>query len=211
MPHPILRKNSLVIAGLVAVAGVLVWLFPLFHVVPLKGIQEQQRAAEFDAAAAAAQFWEAKLLPATARAVEVKDLLSALAADANVAPLSQDGAVGSGTFLVKGKGRVTSVEEEAVVVAVDGTTAKVKLFTGLLFGNTVRDATGLLDVSAYANSQDFNDLSTQLNKLVETRISPELRRQATVGRTIRFVGCAELEAGTNADGLSIVPVRVEWS
>ena len=209
--HRTRARKALVIGGVAAILALGAWRFPPFHIVPLKGVQDQQQAAQFDAAAAAAAFWQGKLLPATGGAVEAKELISAWTKDVNLARQLQDGAVGSRAFLVKGTGRVTTVEEEAVVIVVDGTHTKVRLSTGLLFGNTVRDATGLLDVSAYPNSQDFNDLSTELNKIVEAKIVPALREKAAVGKVLRFFGCAELEEGAKPDSLSVVPLRIEWS
>ena len=73
------RRSSLLIACTLVLAGVLCWLFPLFHIIPLKQAQQEQKAGVFDAVKAAAEFWEAKLLPGTERAVEVKELLAALA------------------------------------------------------------------------------------------------------------------------------------
>ena len=113
-------------------------------------------------------------------------------------------------FLVRGSGKVAEVGDDAIVVALDGTDAKVSLSVGLLFGNTVRDASGLLDVSAFPNSQEFNDLSTQLNGLVETKVAPALRAKAAVGKAIRFAGCAELEEDVKPDLLAVIPIKVEW-
>ena len=105
---------------------------------------------------------------------------------------------------------MSEIGDDSIVVALDGTEAKVSLSVGLLFGNTVRDASGLLDVSAFPNSQEFNDLSTQLNGIVETRVAPALRDKAAVGKAIRFAGCAELEEDAKSDVLPVIPIKVEW-
>lgn len=187
--------------------------FPLFHVVPLKQAETQQRAARFDAAEVATAFWKTKLLPATEHAVDLQELLPALARDPAAARRRYGRSVGIGgatMFLVRGAGRVTAVEADAVMVALDGGGGRIGLATGLLFGNTVRDATGLLDVSAYPNSQDFNDLSTQLNGVVESKVVPALRGKAAVGTRIRFAACAELEEDAKPEVLSAIPLKVEW-
>lgn len=194
-------------------AGVLCWRFPLFHVVPLKRAEAQRTEGRFDAAKVAAEFWAAKLLPAAERAPDLKDLLAAVAKDPPAARKQYGRSLGIGgatMFLVRGSGKVTAVEPDAVVVTLDGGQSKVSLATGLLFGNTVRDSTGLLDVNAYPNSQDFNDLSTQLNSIVETRVAPALREQAAVGKAIRFAACAELEEEAKPEVLSVIPLSVAW-
>ena len=207
------RRSFLLIACALVLAGVSCWRFPLFHIIPLKQAQQEQKAGVFDAAKAAAEFWEAKLLPGTSRAVEVKELLAALATDP-VAARKQHGrtlGIGGATmFLVRGSGKVAEVGDDAIVVALDGKDAKVSLSVGLLFGNTVRDASGLLDVSAFPNSQEFNDLSTQLNGIVETKVAPAVKEKAAVGKAIRFSGCAELEEDSKPDVLPVIPIKVEW-
>jgi predicted lipoprotein len=209
------QKALLIGVALVGLA-LLCWRVPLFHVVPLTGVKAARTAAAFDAARVAVGFWEQQLPSALERAPDAKELLVALAKDPGAArkQFGRTFGISSSTlFVVKGTGHVSAVEPEAVVVAVDGTDSKVSLATGLVFGSAVRDATGMLDVSAYANSQDFNQLSAQLNALVETRIAPVLREAASVGKAIRFAGCAELdrdEGTSRARLLWLIPVRIEW-
>jgi predicted lipoprotein len=207
--------STLVAAACVAlVLAWLFWRYPLFHVVSLKQAQQQQAAA-FNAETFARTFWDAQLLPAVDRAHDLNELLTALAADPSAARKKYGRSLGlssTAAVFIKGAGKVAAVEEEAVVVALEGTSGarQVRLATGLLFGNAVRDGTGLLDVSAYSDSQHFNDLSTELNRIVETKISPALREKAAVGKAIRFAGCVELEEEAAVENLQIVPVKVEW-
>ena len=82
------------------------------------------------------------------------------------------------TYFVSGQGRVLATSNDEISLAVtDGATeAEVSLQVGLLFSNAVRDGTGLLNVSDYPNSQDFNGISEALNKLIEEnadKLTPE--------------------------------------
>jgi predicted lipoprotein len=87
----------------------------------------------------------------------------------------------------------------------------VVLPTGMVFGNATRDATGLLDMNAFPNSQDYNAISTELNHLVETRVLPDLRDRAVVGQEIRFVGCAEVSNDAKRRRpLKVVPLSVRF-
>jgi predicted lipoprotein len=84
------------------------------------------------------------------------------------------------------------------------------LQTGLLFGNALRDGPGLLSVSDYPNSQDFNGISEALNHIVETRVLPKLREQARVGGKIFFAGCAEVDdESSDLKPLKVVPIQAE--
>ena len=81
---------------------------------------------------------------------------------------------------------------------------------GLVFGNALRDGTGLLNVNDYPNSQDFNAISEALNHIVETRVLPKLREQAKVGATISFAGCAEVDdESSDLKPLKVIPIQTE--
>ena len=55
-----------------------------------------------------------------------------------------------------------------------------------------------------------NALSSEINLRIEQQVLPALRKQARVGATVRFVGCAEIvDEDTDLDPLRIVPFLVE--
>jgi predicted lipoprotein len=182
---------------------------------PLGQAQQKQLRGAFDAPAVARAFWDQKLLPATARAVPIDELLSVLAQDPTMARQRFGRALGLSSticFFVQGSGRIAAMDKDGINVALEDVPAGtgVRLSTGLLFGNTVRDATGLLDVNEFPNSQDFNAVSAELNRLVETLVLPALRSHAATAKTIRFAGCIELEEGPAPKTLQVIPVKVEW-
>ncbi len=200
--------------GLAIIGGVC-WLCPPFRIVPLGQVQQRQVRGAFDAPAFAREFWRERLLPATARAVPVGELLAGLGQDPAAAKKRFGRALGLTSTVcvfVRGSGHIVAMDKEGIGVALDDIPAgnSVRLSTGLLFGNTVRDATGLLDVNDFPNSQDFNALSAELNHLVESQVLPALRIRATVGKRIRFAGCAELEEAPAPKVLAVIPVQVEW-
>jgi len=197
------------------IAAGLCWLFPPFHIVPLRDARQKQQHAAFDAATFAVAFWDKQLLPATDHAALCAEVLSALLGDPEAARKRFGRSPGLSTscyFFVKGSGKITAIEKESTRIALDDAHMKtpVRLYTSLLFGNSVRDATGLLNISDFPNSQDFNDLATELNRLVETRVLPELRERAAVGKTIRFAGCIELTDAAPPKVMEIVPVKIVW-
>jgi predicted lipoprotein len=208
------RRSLFWLIGLV-IAGGLCWLCPPFRIVPLNRAQQQQLRGAFDAPAFARAFWDQKLLPTTARAVPVTDLLTALAEDPATARQRLGRALGltsTTCFFVWGSGRIIAVDHEGISIVPENVPAGagVRLLTGLLFGNTVRDSTGLLDVNQFPNSQDFNAISAELNHLVETRVLPALRTHAAIGKLVRFTGCLELGDGPAPTVLQVIPVKVEW-
>ena len=200
--------------AIVVIAGVF-WRFPLFHVVPLKQATAEKVAATFNPTQFAETFWTNQLLASLDKTVKADGLLSEIHADAAAAKKKFSRSVGlsEGCFyFVSGSGRILSVSDDEVLIAVseNSTSPEISLQTGLIFGNTLRDGTGLLNASDYPNSQDFNDISAALNHIVETRVQPKLREQAKVGGKISFVGCAEVaDEASDLRPLKIIPIQTE--
>src|SRR4029077_1924938 len=112
-------------------------------------------------------------------------------------------------YFVSGSGHVVAVSDDEISLAVtDGSTnAEVSLQTGLIFGNALRDGTGLLNAGDYPNSQDFNDISAALNHIAETRLQTEPSDPETAGAKISFIGCAEVDdESTDLKPLKVIPI-----
>ncbi len=168
--------------------------------------------AAFDAVAFGAEFWRDRLLPAAAAAPAAGPVLADLRRDPAAAARTHGRQVGLGQaayYFVRGTGRVTAVERSRLLVEIDGAT--VALRTGPVFGNAVRDGTGLLEVNQAPGLAEFNALSAEINRLIEERVQPALRTGVAVGTTVTFAGCAEAPETLPASGplLTFIPVVAE--
>ncbi|MEX2092623.1 MAG: DUF2291 family protein [Pirellulales bacterium] len=201
--------------GTLVAACVLFWFFPLFHVVPSGTALADKQQAAFDAADYVKKFWTAKLSPTFGQAADAATVLAALRDDPQQARADYGRSVGLGRatlYFVSGSGKIVSVDDKAIGVslAADGGRADVAIQTGLLFGNTIRDATGLIHGDDFPNSQHFNEVSTELNRVVETTVIPRLIQQAKVGAAIEFVGCAEVtNLPRDVSPLKVIPLDVK--
>jgi predicted lipoprotein len=210
-----MKRRAIIAAALAIFFASICWRFPLFHIVPLAQAAREKAAATFNPAEFAETFWGEQLLKSLGQAVKADELLSVIAvspADARKKFSRSFGVSESYTFFIRGEGRVLAVSEDDVslVVTAGTTNAEISLQAGPIFGNALRDGTGLLSVNDYPNSQDFNAISEALNHLVETRVQPRLRELAKVGATIRFVGCAEVDdESTDLKPLKVAPIQVE--
>ena len=207
------NKVPVVPIAAACVLALALWFFPLFHAVPLKSPAAEAAAANaaFDPVSAAAKIWKTDLPAAAQRALELKALVGPLRENPETAKAKFAKAAGLGTayYFVRGSGKVVARDRNSVQVAVDGAqSAVVALRIGPVFGNTVRDGCGFLDVNGFPGLQEFNALSAELNALVEKNVLPMLREKATVGVTVQFAGCAEApeDAAPSGPLLVIVPV-----
>lgn len=211
VPWPVLAS------GLVAV-GLLI-LYPPFRIVPRNPSADgggartagAPLAPAFSATAFAERFWSEQLQPAAAGAPQAAPVLAALQRDPVAAAQAHAHRVGIGGtahYFLQAQGRIIAIERSRLLVDVDGRSIAIR--TGPVFGNAVRDGTGLLDVNQVPGLAEFNALSAELNRLVEARIQPALK-SAQVGATLRFAGCAEAPETAPAAGpvLTFVPVQAE--
>lgn len=221
-------------AAAAALGAGFLWFFPLFRVVPLKptgaaaGTTATVSAgtaaaspgttsapAAFDPVAVAAAFWRSELPAAHARAADVAGVAAAVRANADAAKtrFAKVAGLGIAYYFVRGSAKVVAREKNVVRLAPVGAEGEVlALRLGPVFGNTVRDGTGLLDVNNFPGLQEFNALSAELNALVEKNVLPTLRDRAVVGATIHLVGCAEAPESAPDAGeplFTLVPVHAE--
>jgi predicted lipoprotein len=207
--------NRLIVwLALVLALGAVLWFFPLFHIVQLPKAQEAKQQTAFNAAEFAKTFWHERLMKSLDQAADASTVIAAMAENPQKAREKFGRTVGISSscfYFLRGSGRVVSVKAKGVGLSLKETGDDVEFLlpTGLLFGNTVRDATGLLDASAFPNSQHFNDISAELNRIVEAQVLPALKEQAAVGRRIQLVGCVEVgEDERDARPLKVIPVSV---
>lgn len=195
-----------------AVLALLLWFFPLIHIVRLDELNAAKQGAEFDAADFVEDFWTGRLVPSLDEAANANDVLKALRENPQHAIEQFGHKVGLSRtcyFLLQGSGRIVSVDSKGIVVELDGSEADVILHSGLVFGNTARDSTGLLDAGDFPHSQDYNEISTELNRIIEQRVIRSLKEQSEVGATIEFVGCAEVtDIARDSRPLKVIPFRV---
>ncbi|MHC4180901.1 MAG: DUF2291 family protein, partial [Planctomycetota bacterium] len=153
MPAPAPTHPKWLIRSLLVVAAVVVlWCFPLFHVVPLEEAQQRRAAEVFHPEEYVAKFWGERLPNELNKAIEATTLMAALRKDPNAAKARYGvtfEAKSEYYYFVRGRGRVVGVEEGFVALSLDseGSKADVLVTTGAIFSNAVRDGTGLIHPS----------------------------------------------------------------
>lgn len=208
-------KKLLPFLILIAVLAGLCWAFPPFHIRSVKQVKADIAGATFNPANFVEKFWSEKLLPAAAQAADAEEVVAAIATSPKKVREQFGRTLGiSSTYclFLRGAGRVVGVSEDSIDLSLknEGAVVDVSVPLGLVFGNAVRDGTGLISSSSFPNAQEFNDISAQLNAVVETKVLPEFQKIATVGKRVQFVGCVEVaDEETDLQPLKLVPIRVK--
>lgn len=112
-------------------------------------------------------------------------------------------------FITRGQGKVIGNDKNGVQIEF-GENQQVTLATSFIFGNAVRDGSGLVDINEFVNMQDFNNISVELNRLVRNKIVPELKETAISGNNVAFAGAFEYnEKKPNASQLRVIPLSIK--
>ena len=170
---------------------------------------------EFNAAQYAAEFWTNKLTPDLGKAQDLIELKFMLSRDPAKTFDTYSHALGIGNlryFLIKGKGIIESVNENDVAVMLQGDSSRQALTvaTEFIFGNAVRDATGLISINEFTNTMDFNNVSAEINKIIREKVLPPFKQSARKGDAIEFTGAIELnKEHVDLLHMEVVPVRLE--
>lgn len=176
--------------------------------------QAAQKSASFDAATYASNFWEL-LQHELKNAVPAAILLELLQTDMRMAIAQYGKTLGvsnSHTFLLHGSGTISAISDDALLVSIQPppTQAEVAIATGFIFGNDIRDASGLAAVSDFPSTMEFNTISSEINRIVVNTVLPPVLAETRVGRRIRFYAATTVnEEVLLPTPLRIVPIKLE--
>lgn len=197
---------------ILAITAILVIGYNSMYFKKLDEVQQAASGNKFDAAAYASNFYHHLLLPKLDNAVDVSTLFNVLQTEPAKAFANYSHALGIGNikyFLVKGKGTVTEITENNIGIAADSLQKELRMTTEFVYGNAIRDASGLVDLNAFTNTADFNNVSAEINRIIRKEVLPPFRAKVKKGDTIRFYAAMELNQAHLKPGLpELVPVAV---
>lgn len=195
---------------------IIIILFLGYHSVYFKKLEGKSTVAgKFNATEYAQTFWKEKLTTELSKAIELNNLVFLLKTNPNETFDKHSHALGIGNirfFLVRGEGEITSVDENDITVILKSDTAQmpVKLITEYVFGNALRDASGLLDINEFTNMNDFNSISEELNNIVRTKVLPPIKANAKKGMKVQWIGATELnKEHLNLNDIEIIPIEIK--
>ena len=177
-------------------------------------VKVSKAAKEFNAELYAASFWQNKLIPNLGKAIDVTKLITMISNDPSKTFDSYSHALGIGNlryFLVSGNGIVESIGDDDVklIAKSDSSRQSIRIATEYIFGNAVRDATGLININEFTNTMDFNNVSAEINKIIRERVLPPFKRKAKKGDAIEFIGAIELnKEHPDLVHLEVFPVEI---
>lgn len=202
-------KNKFIRYGvLVLIAG-----FLLYHSIYFKKLSAVRAAtpAAFDATTFSKKLFNEQLPGRIQSAVPLDSLLQALQTNPAQAFEKYTNALAIGNIrygLIQASGRVTAINDDEVTIQVGK--VPVHLATEYIYGNAIRDASGLVDVKDFVNTTDLNNISESLNKQVREEVLPPFKKAVQKSDSVWFAGALELNMEhVHVQSPEVIPVQVK--
>lgn len=202
-----MKKEYKYLIGVV-IAGLVIYNSVYFR--PLDEKQAAEQEIEFSAGSFVDEIWP-DILVAYDSAIDINVLADRLHQDLQSTFEEEANALGIGNigyFKVMGEGIVQSVEENHVIIKVGERLVEIE--TEFIFGNAVRDASGLIRINDYDRTSDFNSISETINEKVRNQVIPDFKRVVKKGDEVFFKGAVELnKSHLDISRPEIIPVSLQ--
>jgi predicted lipoprotein len=174
----------------------------------LEDVKQQRRRETFDAAEYARDFWDNRLFGVLDDAVDAKELIDLFNTNMTKAVKKYGKAPGVSrtyAYLIKGNGKIISIADDFLQISIQEPQRNpdIRIMSGFYVpGNAVRDASGLIDVSEFTDTMKFNEIGSEINKIiVKEVIRPFLEKKPQAGETIRFAGATKVAQDATEENL----------
>lgn len=185
----------------------------LYHSVYFQPLDEKLAAGKemvFKANDFVDEIWDEGLKNAYNSAIEFSELFDQLRRDPELAFRDHANALAVGNigyFRVKGEGVVREINTNNVILVIGS--QEIEVETEFIFGNAVRDASGLIKVNDFERISDLNSISEAINDKIRREILPAFRGNVEVGDRVIFEGAMELnQAHLDLHLPEIIPINL---
>ena len=196
------------------IIGIIIAVVVIYNSVYFRPLDEELSKGKeiaFDAKSFVDGIWREELLNVYDSAIDVTTLLAQLHENPEQTFGREAQALGIGNigyFKVKGEGQVLRVNENNVLVSVGDQIIEIEM--EFIFGNAVRDASGLIQANDYDKTADFNSISESINEKIRKHVVPEFRSKVEKGNKVNFKGALELnKAHLNLRQPEVIPVSIQ--
>ena len=196
------------------IIGIIIALVVIYNSVYFRPLDEELSKGKeiaFDAKSFVDGIWKNELLNVYDSAIDLTTLLTQLRENPEQTFAREAQALGIGNigfFKVKGEGTVLGVNENNVLVRVGDQTIEIEM--EFIFGNGVRDASGLIEANDYDKTADFNSISESINEKIRQEVIPEFRTKVAKDNKVIFKGALELnKVHLDLSQPEVIPVSIQ--
>lgn len=196
--------------------GIIILLFLGYNSIFFEKLSKRvsHKGVGMDVVSLAKKVWLEKLPSKVTAAIDIDSLEYMIASSPAQTFTNYTHSLALGNYkyvIVKGHAQVIKVGTDDISIQVQSRKPfNAFIEMEFIYGNTLRDALGIFKLNDFPNTDDLNNLSEELNKIVKREVVPSLKSSLKTGDNIDFVGAIQLnEAHIHFDGLEIVPLTVK--
>lgn len=115
----------------------------------------------------------------------------------------------SAYFMIQSTGKIIDIKDGLYTIA-DEKNGIVYIDTKYIFGNAIRDASGLVKLTDFKTNAQFNKVSESLNDIIRNDVIPKEISKVKVGDSISFSGAIKLSKKQNLqEKISVIPSQIK--
>jgi len=115
----------------------------------------------------------------------------------------------SAYFMIQSTGKIIDIKDGLYTIA-DEKNGIVYIDTKYIFGNAIRDASGLVKLTDFKTNAQFNKVSESLNDIIRNEVIPKEISKVKVGDSISFSGAIKLSKKQNLqEKISVIPSQIK--
>jgi len=203
-------KKGIKYSILVVILGLA--LYNSVNIEPLDQIKKSKNDLIFNAVSYASDFMSNKI--ETLPAINASDFLVNISDDLDNYAEQKGRKLGISDeyhFIIEGNATITAIEEEYVTVMLEGD-KELRIATDFVFGNAIRDGSGMANIDDYQNTMDFNSISVELNNIVRETVVPPFKKKAKIGDALYVKGAVTIDStDPPLNGPKVIPLIIKFN
>lgn len=176
----------------------------------LSDVQKAQKES-FDFKAYADSIYYKGILKSK-KTIDLTTLIASVKSDQQAAFKNYGNRLGIGNsayFMIKSTGKILDIKDGIYTIA-DEKNGIIFIDTKYIFGNALRDASGLVKLTDFKTNAQFNTVSESLNDIVRNEVVPKEIKKVKIGDSISFSGAIKLsKKQTLFTNLLIIPSQIK--
>jgi predicted lipoprotein len=174
-------------------------------------IVKKEQKENFDFKAFADSIYYKGILKST-KTIDLTNLIASVKSDRETAFKNYGNRLGIGNsayFMIQSTGKIIAIKDGVYTIA-DEKNGIVYIDTKYIFGNALRDASGLVKLTDFKTNAQFNKVSESLNDIVRNEVIPNEIKKVHIGDSISFSGAIKLsKKQTLFTDLLIIPSQIK--
>lgn len=115
----------------------------------------------------------------------------------------------SAYFMIQSTGKIIAIKDGLYTIA-DEKNGIVYMDTKYIFGNAIRDASGLVKLTDFKTNAQFNKVSESLNDIIRNDVIPKEISKVKLGDSISFSGAIKLNKKQNLrEKITVIPSQIK--